>query len=107
MSKLENRWIKAAWRRKTLKVENAVVSEAWTTMEGVGVIFKFTGYAIQLGGERIEQELKPTWNRMKTAPQKGAKQMRIETYQFKMQQSRFFREWKEECYLWLTQNIHT
>ena len=56
------------------------------------MIFKFTGYAIQLGGERIEQEWKPTWNRMKTAPQKGAKQMRIETYQFKMQQSRFFRE---------------
>ena len=28
MSKSENRWIQAAWRRETLKEENAVVTEA-------------------------------------------------------------------------------
>ena len=32
--------------------------------------------------------------------------MRIETYQSKDQQSRFFREQEVECYLWLTQNFY-
>ena len=32
--------------------------------------------------------------------------MRIEMYQSKDQQSRFFREHKLECHLWLTQNFH-
>ena len=31
--------------------------------------------------------------------------MRIETYQSKEQQSRFFREQEEECHLWPTQNL--
>ena len=36
----KNRWIQAAWRRETLKVENAVVTEA-RTMEAVGMRLKF------------------------------------------------------------------
>ena len=60
MSKSENRLIQAAWGRETLKIENAVVTEARTTMKEVGMRLKSQGNAIQLGGERIEQELKPT-----------------------------------------------
>ena len=79
MSKSENRWIQAAWKRETLKVENAAVTEARTTMEELGIRVKFEDNAIQLDCEWIEQEWKPTWKRVKTALQKGTKQMRIET----------------------------
>ena len=50
-------------------------------------------------------EWKPTWKRVKTALQKGTKQMRIKTYQSKDQQTGFFREQEEERHLWLTQNL--
>ena len=50
--------------------------------------------------------VKPTWKRVKTALQKRAKQMRIETYPSKDQQSRFFREQEEEWHLCLTQKLH-
>ena len=45
--------------------------------------------------------------RVKTVLQKDAKQMRIETYHSKDQQSMFFREQEVECHLWLTKNLHT
>ena len=73
ISKSENSWIQAAWSRKTLKVENADVTEAQTTMEEVGMIFKFGDNAIQLDGEQIKHEWKPTWKRVKTVLQKGTK----------------------------------
>ena len=60
---------------------------------------------MRCNGEWIEQEWKSTWKRVKTALQKGNKQMRIETYQSKDQQSRFFRKQEEECHLWLAQNL--
>ena len=62
---------------------------------------------IQLNGEQIDQEWKPTWRRVKSALQKGARQKRIETYQSKEQQSQFFREREDKCHLWLTQNLNT
>ena len=89
-----------------MKVENAVVTEARTTMEEVGMTLKFQDNAIQLDGEWIKQEWKSTWKRVKTALQKGNKQMRIETYQSKDQQGRFLRKQEEECHLWLAQNLH-
>ena len=103
----KNRWIQAAWRRETLKLENAVVTEARTTVEEVGMRLKFEDNAIQLHGEWINQEWKSTCKRVKTALQKGNKQMRIETYQPKDQQGRFFRKQEEECHLWLAQNLHS
>ena len=54
--------------------------------------------------ETGEQERTPTWRRVKTVFQKGTKQMRIERYQSKEQQSRFFREQEEGSQLWMTQN---
>ena len=92
MSKLENRRIQVAWRRETLKVENAVV------IKEVGIRLKFEDNAIQMDGERIEQEWKPTWKRVKRALQKS--------YQSKDQQNRFFREQEKEFHLWLTHNLH-
>lgn len=106
MSMSENRWIQAAWRRETLKEENAVVTEARTTMEEVGIRLEFEDNTIQLDGERIDQEWKSTWRRVKSALQKSAKQKRIETYKSKEQQSQFFREQEDECHLWLTQNLN-
>ena len=99
MSKSENRWIQAAWRRETLKEENAVVTEARTTMEEAGITLEFKDNMIQLNGEQIDQEWKPTWRRVKSALQKGARQKRIETCQSTEQQSQFFREQEDECYL--------
>ena len=56
--------------------------------------------------ETGEQERTPTWRRVKTVFQKATKQMRIERYQSKEQQSRFFREQEERSQLWdLTQNL--
>ena len=75
-------------------------------MEEVDMRLKFEDNAIQLDGERIKQEWKPTWKRLKSALQKCTKQMKIETYQSKEQQRRFFRELQEEYHLWLTQNLH-
>ena len=37
MSKLENRWIQAAWSREIMKVEDTVVTKAQITMEEVGI----------------------------------------------------------------------
>ena len=75
-------------------------------MEEVGGRLKFEDNATQLFGERIKQEWKPAWKRVKTALQKGTKQMVIKAYQFKGQQSKFFREQEEECHLLLNQNLH-
>ena len=58
ISKSEKRWIQAAWRRETLKVENAVVSKEQSSMEEVDVRLKFEDNTIQLHGERIKQEWK-------------------------------------------------
>ena len=80
MSKSENWWIQAAWRRETLKEENAVVTEARTTIKEAGITLEFKDNMIQLNGEKIDQEWKPTWRRVKSALQKGARQKRIETY---------------------------
>ena len=106
MLKSENRWIQAAWRRETLKVENVVVNKGLITMEEVGARLKFEDNAVQLDAEQMEQVWKPTWKRVKTVLQKSTKQMRIKTYQSKDKQSRFFREQEEECHLWLTQNLY-
>ena len=54
--------------------------------------------------ETGERERKPTWRMVKTVLQNGTKQMRIERYQSKEQQSRFFREQEEGSQLWMTQN---
>ena len=75
-------------------------------MEEVGRRLKFEDNTIQIHSEPIKQEWKPTWKRVKTALQKGTKQMRIKTYQSKDQQSGFFREQEEERHLWLTQNLY-
>ena len=56
-----------------MKVENAVVTEAQTTMEEVDMRFKFGDSAIQLVGEQTEQKWKPTWKRVETVLQKCTK----------------------------------
>lgn len=48
MSKSENRWIQATWRRETLQAQNPIATEARTTMEEVGRKLKFEDDTIQL-----------------------------------------------------------
>ena len=48
-------------------------------MEEVDMRLKFEDNAVQLDGEQIEQEWKPTLKRRKAALQKDTKQMRIES----------------------------
>ena len=68
MAKSTNRWIEVAWRRETIKEENAIVVESVKTMEEVGVRLRFEGESIRLGDEMIheEREWKPTWREVKT-----------------------------------------
>ena len=49
MSESESRWVKAAWRRETLKVENTAVIKA-RTMKEVGMRLKFEDNTTQLNG---------------------------------------------------------
>ena len=56
-------------------------------MEEVGLRLKFEDNVIQLDVDWIEQDWIPTWKRVKTAFQKGIKQMTIETYQSKDENS--------------------
>ena len=106
MLKSENRWIQAAWRRETLKLENVVVNKGLITMEEVGARLKLEDNAVQLDADRMEQVWKLTWKRVKTVRQKSTKQMKTKTYQSKEQKSKFFREQEKGCHLWLTENLH-
>ena len=105
LSKLENNWIQAAWKKETWKnstVSIALVTKVQTNNNGkLGMRLKFQDNAIRLDGEQIKQKWKLTWKRVKTVFKKGNKQMRIKTYQSKEQQTRLFREQEEEC-----QNLH-
>ena len=71
MSKSENRWIQAAWRRETSNVENAVVTEARTTMEEVGMGLKFEENAMQLDGEHIRKKVEANVEKGKNSASKG------------------------------------
>ena len=71
MSKSENRWIQAAWRRETSNVENAVVTEARTTMEEVGMGLKFEENAMQLDGEQIRKKVEANVEKGKNSASKG------------------------------------
>ena len=89
MVKLTNQWIEAAWRRETIKEENAIAVKLVKTMEEVGVRLLFDGKTIRLGDEMIdeEREWKPTWRKVKTCLQKAMESRRIENYNTKEQQS--------------------
>ena len=54
MSKSTKRWIEAAWRRETIKEENALVMLSVKTMEEVGARLRFEGKSIKLGDEVID-----------------------------------------------------
>ena len=101
-----NSWIRAAWRRETMKEENAIVTEAVKIMEDVGVRIQFEEGSISIDGEVIEGGWKPTWRRLKEKRKKEVKAGRTESYQAKEQQSKVYSEQEKECHLWLTQNLN-
>ena len=94
MTKSTKRWIEAAWRRETIKEENALVMLSVKTMEEVGARLRFEGKSIKLGDEVTdeEREWKPTWRKLKTCLQKAMESRRIENYKTKEQQSQFYQE---------------
>ena len=106
MAKPTNRWIEVAWRRETIKEENAIVVELVKTMEKFGVRLLFEGKSIRLGDEVIdeEREWKPKWRKVKTCLQKEIESRRI--YKTKEQQNQFCQEQEDKCHLWLSQNLH-
>ena len=108
MAKSTNRWIEAAWMRKTMKEENAIVMESIKTMEEVGVRLRFEDDSIRLDEEVIkaETEYKATWRKVKINLQKAMEVKRIEIYKTKVHKSQFYQEQEEECHLWLKQNLH-
>ena len=85
MAKLINRWIEAAWRRETIKEENAIGVESVKTMEEVRVRLRFEGKPIRLGSEVIdeEREWKRTWWKVKTCLQKAIGSTRTDKLQDK------------------------
>ena len=55
MVRLTNQWIEAAWRRETIKEENAIAVELVKTMEEVRVRLSFEGKPIRLGDKLIDE----------------------------------------------------
>ena len=51
-------------------------------------------------------EWKSTWKRVKSTLKKGMECKRIDACKREEQQSRYFREQKQDCQLWLSQNLH-
>ena len=70
---LQNKWIKAAWRRENTKEDNSIVEEAIKTIEDVGVEIQFEEGNIQIDGELIEEGWKPAWKKLKEKLKKGMK----------------------------------
>ena len=57
MAKSTNPWIEAAWRRETIKEENAIIVELVKTMKEVGARLHFEGKSIRLGDEVNDEEI--------------------------------------------------
>ena len=108
LAKSNNQWIETVWTREMIKDENAIVTESIKTMEEVGVRLRFKRRLIRLDDEVIdeEREWKLAWRKVKTSLQKATEAKRIEIYRTKEQQSHFYQEQKEECHVWLSQNLH-
>ena len=62
---LQNKWIKAAWRRENTKEENSIVEEAIKTMENVEAEIQIEEGNIQIDGELIGGGWKPAWKKLK------------------------------------------
>ena len=65
MACLENKWIKAEWRRGNTKQENSIVEEAMKAMQDVEVEIQFEEDNIRIDGELIEERWKPAWKKLK------------------------------------------
>ena len=61
---LQNKWIKAAWRRENTKERNSIVEEAIKTMENVEAEIQFEEGNIQIDGELTEGGWKPAWKKL-------------------------------------------
>ena len=106
MACLENKWIKAAWRRQNTKEENSIEEEAMKTMEDVEVEIQFEEGIIWIDGELIEERWKPAWKKLKEKLKKGMKKQRIDRYQRKEQKSKLYKEQEQECHVWPSQNLN-
>ena len=62
---LQNKWIKAEWRRENTKEENSIVEEAIKTMEDVEVEIQFEEDNIGIDGKLIEEGWKAAWKKLK------------------------------------------
>ena len=87
MACLENKWIKAAWRRENTKEENSIVEDAMKTMEDVEVEIQFEENNNWIDEELIEEGWKPAWKKLKEKLKKGMKKQKICQYRRKKQQS--------------------
>jgi len=94
-----NKWVRAAWRRETIKEGNAIVEEVMKTMEKVGVNMQFEEGNIQTDRELIDGGWKPAWRRLKQKLKQGETNQRIEDYGLKEQQSKIFTEQEQECHV--------
>ena len=87
MACLENKWIKAAWKRENTKEKNSVVEDAMKIMEDVEVEIQFEEGNNWIDGELIEEGWKPAWKKLKEKLKKGMKKQKIGEYGRKNQQS--------------------
>ena len=92
MACLQNKWIKAAWRRENTKEGNSIVEEATKTIEDVEVDIQFEEGNIRIDGELIEEGWKLAWKKLKEKLKKGMKKQRIDEYERKEQQSKLYRK---------------
>ena len=80
MACLENKRIKAAWRRENTKEENSIVDDAMKTMEDVKVEIQFEEGNNWIDGELIDEGWKPAWKKLKEKLKKGMKKQKICQY---------------------------
>ena len=76
-------------------------------MEDVGVRLRFERKSRRLGDEVNDEEREwKTWRKVKTCLPKAMESRRTKNYRTKEQQSQLYQEQEDECYLWLSQNLH-
>ena len=80
MSMSDNRWIKAAWKRETMKENNSIKDEAIMTMQSKGKTMEFEGESIILQGNILDKAWKQAWKLVISCFKRGTEEKREEDY---------------------------
>ena len=105
MSMSDNRWVKAAWKRATMKENNSIKDEAIMKMQSKGKTVEFEGENIILQGNILDKAWKQDWKLVKSCFKNGTEEKREEDYHQKEMQSEIYKKQDQKCNIWLEQNV--